>query len=333
MSDSSPEPKIDLKNPIVAALLGFLVPGGGHFYQGRTFKGVIYLVCILSLFIWGMQIGHWQLIYRYEPNKTFDFDVDSSQFEMFDENDLRRQLEELGPSRTRGRTHWGYFAQLPVGLFIIPEYIQEGRYYSPDNLPVTPESGSFDEQVSGSLEYVNDEGKEFRVPVTGQLKLSVQEGEFGREMVGSITGQSDGEEIDVRLRGDVRMDPPVGAKHYRNLRVNAIALGESEIIDGVLTAQLDRSVFNWFLVPPDHQTLEGLHADLGKKFTLAEVFTWVAGLLNVLAIWDAYAGPAYGYRMPIRKKDSSEEEESESEEEAAASESEPAKSPTENQPT
>ena len=25
------------------------------------------------------------------------------------------------------------------------------------------------------------------------------------------------------------------------------------------------------------------------------MFTWIAGLLNLMAIWDAYDGPAYGY--------------------------------------
>jgi hypothetical protein len=28
---------------------------------------------------------------------------------------------------------------------------------------------------------------------------------------------------------------------------------------------------------------------------MALVFTWVAGLLNLLAIWDAADGPAYAY--------------------------------------
>ena len=34
---------------------------------------------------------------------------------------------------------------------------------------------------------------------------------------------------------------------------------------------------------------------LGRSYEIALLFTWVAGLLNLLAIWDAYEGPAYGY--------------------------------------
>ena len=153
---------------------------------------------------------------------------------------------------------------------------------------------------------MNDEGKEFSLPVSGTIQLSPEDGEFGREMEGTFSGKGDNGEIEVSLRGNVRMDPPVGANHYRNLRINAITLGDEQIIDGVLTAQVKRSFLNWFLVPPDHEALEQLHSDLGKKFTLAKVFTWIAGLLNILAIWDAYAGPAYGYRMPTRKEESPE---------------------------
>ena len=38
--------RIDLRNRPLAALLAWLVPGAGHFYQGRHAKGVLFLVCI-----------------------------------------------------------------------------------------------------------------------------------------------------------------------------------------------------------------------------------------------------------------------------------------------
>ncbi|MDA1040181.1 MAG: hypothetical protein O3A37_07845, partial [Planctomycetota bacterium] len=37
---------IDLRNPLLAAVLGWLVPGLGHLYQGRLFKGRLFLVTI-----------------------------------------------------------------------------------------------------------------------------------------------------------------------------------------------------------------------------------------------------------------------------------------------
>ena len=46
---------IDLKNRWLAAFLAWLVPGLGHFYQGRIGKGVLYSVGILSIYF----IGCW----------------------------------------------------------------------------------------------------------------------------------------------------------------------------------------------------------------------------------------------------------------------------------
>ncbi|MDO4575911.1 MAG: hypothetical protein Q4D98_11935 [Planctomycetia bacterium] len=51
------EEKIDLKDPYVAAFLAWMLPGLGHFYQGRTGKGILFSVCILSLFIIGVYLG------------------------------------------------------------------------------------------------------------------------------------------------------------------------------------------------------------------------------------------------------------------------------------
>ena len=38
-----------------------------------------------------------------------------------------------------------------------------------------------------------------------------------------------------------------------------------------------------------------MHSRLSQKFDIACVFTWIAGLLNIMAVWDAFDGPAYGY--------------------------------------
>ena len=36
---------------------------------------------------------------------------------------------------------------------------------------------------------------------------------------------------------------------------------------------------------------------------MAMVFTWIAGLLNILAIWDAVEGPAFGYGDEHKNED------------------------------
>src|SRR6185436_18664166 len=70
------QPRIPLKDPMLAALLAFLVPGLGHFYQRRLFKGFLYSVCILGTFVCGMRIGHGQVVYfNWQPaeNRTYAY--------------------------------------------------------------------------------------------------------------------------------------------------------------------------------------------------------------------------------------------------------------------
>lgn len=48
---------IDLKDPLVAGFLAWLIPGLGHFYQGRKAKGSLFAICILGTFIYGLYLG------------------------------------------------------------------------------------------------------------------------------------------------------------------------------------------------------------------------------------------------------------------------------------
>ena len=65
-----PNPKVDLKNRPLALILAWMVPGLGHFYQGRTAKGVLYATCILGLFFVGLAMGDWKIIYWRWVNPT-----------------------------------------------------------------------------------------------------------------------------------------------------------------------------------------------------------------------------------------------------------------------
>jgi len=57
------ETTIRLRNPLVAAFLAWLVPGLGHFYQGRKGKAALYASCILGLFLMGMLMGEGKIVY------------------------------------------------------------------------------------------------------------------------------------------------------------------------------------------------------------------------------------------------------------------------------
>ena len=59
--------EVDLKNRAIAAFLAYLVPGAGHYYQGRKQKAILFATCILSLFVVGFIIGRGRVVYAY-PN-------------------------------------------------------------------------------------------------------------------------------------------------------------------------------------------------------------------------------------------------------------------------
>ncbi len=64
------------------------------------------------------------------------------------------------------------------------------------------------------------------------------------------------------------------------------------------------ALFNKFMAPPHpvdpygEDELAKLHKDHHLYFELGTLFTMIAGLLNVLAIYDAYAGPVLGTPDP-----------------------------------
>ncbi len=85
---------VDLRNPALAAFLAWLVPGAGHLYQGRTGKGLLYMVCILGTFLYGLYLGDGKVVYySWRPNDT----------------------------------RWAYFCQVGVGLAAMPALIQADR--------------------------------------------------------------------------------------------------------------------------------------------------------------------------------------------------------------
>lgn len=55
--------EVHLKDPVTAAILAWLIPGAGHLYQGRTGKGILFLVCILGSFCYGVFLGEGRVVY------------------------------------------------------------------------------------------------------------------------------------------------------------------------------------------------------------------------------------------------------------------------------
>ncbi len=184
-ANSESNVEIDLKDPRLAAFLAWLVPGLGHIYQGRTGKGVLFFVCILGTFVYGLYIGGGRVVY-------------ASSEDMFS----RKFLNE----------RWQYLCQLGVGLPALPALVQRHRVLNGKSPLLDSSLGNWS----------------MRPP----HKISPDGGGFQSE------DQSD--------KGRVVQHPDELAK--------------------------------W-------------NYDLGESFEIGTVFTVIAGLLNILAIFDAYGGP------------------------------------------
>lgn len=261
------DPRIDLKNPWIAAVLGFLVPGAGHAYQRRYFKSAVYFVCIVGLYVTGMQMADWKAVYIHRP----------------------------GGERPRGKHHTLQFlAQAGVGLPAACAILQNQRYYAPRNVPIRELQGPFRASFQGELDSA---GGGERIAVQGTVELGPADGPFGKVIRGQFHGTTpEGEKVDLLLGERLELAEPVNVDRRRRLDVAVIEeQGNATRVVGRLRGSVPRPFWNWFVVPVDTLQERQLHARLGKFHELAMVFTWVAGLLNILAVWDAFEGPAYGY--------------------------------------
>ena len=52
--------RLDLRNPALAAVLAWLLPGAGHFYQRRYFKAAIYGLSVWTLVVAGLAMGSYR---------------------------------------------------------------------------------------------------------------------------------------------------------------------------------------------------------------------------------------------------------------------------------
>ena len=62
-TSSPPAPPVPRTYDPFAALLSYLVPGLGQIYQGRFGKGLLFMVCLLGMFFFGMSLGDWKNVW------------------------------------------------------------------------------------------------------------------------------------------------------------------------------------------------------------------------------------------------------------------------------
>ena len=130
---SAPEDliEIDLKEPWIAAILAWALPGLGHIYQGRTGKGLLFFVCILGTFLYGLYLGGGKVVYAAVPWEQ--------QF------------------------RWQYYCQLCVGLPSTPMLIQRHRMLNGQEV-LWPESRFMAPPRPEPIEWKDDSGHMSRQP-------------------------------------------------------------------------------------------------------------------------------------------------------------------------
>ena len=268
------DPRIRFGSRGLAAVLGFLIPGAGHLYQGRRLKGGIFAVCILTTFFAGLVLGEGQPVYS-QIVSVADGGRTSAQF-------------HAGPGLPERSL--GYYAQVFVGIPALPALVQSWRYRSAENSPEAfelPLDVPFEGNVLGDAR----NGGQHNMRVNGQLQLQAAQ---GQRVTGTFSGTSNnGDAVGLEFTGRSILGKPVFGSPRREIECEIVFTDSG--MPGQLIGTIDRSFFDWFQAPRDNEELDRMHSRLSQKFDIACVFTWIAGLLNIMAVWDAFDGPAYGY--------------------------------------
>ncbi len=261
-------PRIPLKRPWLAGILALLLPGLGHAYQGRWFKAALYFVCIIGLFVIGLVLSGGQAV--QPPPKG-----------AFKSGNMLAILK--------------YSAQAAAGAPALVGLVQRERYYSPNNVAVDSIPRPFSTPFRGIASY-QDETGHHTGNIEGIIFLEPAEERFGRGAItGRFEGKFEGKPVKLQLSNHVQLSRPIEANPERGVTSGILVnLNGNQTDLGHLSGAIPRAFSNWYAVPADELDDQNLHDRLGKFYELAMVFTWVAGLLNILAIWDAVEGPAYG---------------------------------------
>ncbi len=172
------------ENAATAALLSYLVPGLGQIYQGRVGKGILFFVCVYTLFFYGMYLGSWRNVYLPDT---------------------------VGDNNANNLNNPGNLPTLPANLYNRPHFV-------------------------------------------------------GQFWVG------------------VAAWPAVYQYYVYDLRRN------------------DKPPLGGFERQPSDEVLQDLQRDGDKTWDLAWVYTVIAGVLNVMVIYDAFAGPAFVVRPGRREE-------------------------------
>jgi hypothetical protein len=224
-----------------------------------------------------MILGNWQPVYSQLVYQT---------------DRVTPQMEKKVPTT---KFSFGYAAQFFNGAMALPALVQESRLRN-EQVRIDHLDSELQSDFVGMVSDFSGRGDDLQI-VTGTMTIAPVNPSGGEAVTGTLkSSAADGKVVEYGLGGQIRLGREVFGSPRREIECRIVSVdGEELNIDKTLRGTISRSFLNWYQAPCDSQELDRLHGDLSRKFDIASVFTWIAGLLNLLAIWDAADGPAYGY--------------------------------------
>ena len=168
---------IDLKNRSLAAFLAWLIPGAGHFYQGRNTKGALYLVCIMSAWILGFALGEGRVVYAsLEPgDRRWHFflqaGVGAAAIPAMIQGNHMRKHTDFGRTRPDYEPYWGGFMAPPIRPVIESEADEVSAWYARRGAGY--EMGTWYTVIAGLLNILviyDAYGGPLAIPISGKRK-------------------------------------------------------------------------------------------------------------------------------------------------------------------
>jgi Family of unknown function (DUF6677) len=227
LSPSLSIPEVDLRDRWLAAFLAWLIPGAGHLYQRRYGKGLLFMICILSTFFYGIFLGSSNVVYA-----------------SFRKADERGELQQ-------DDARYAYLCQVGIGLPALPAMIQAKRTGGP-----TPQPPLWDGFMAPPVLIGQRVHKDWIDPLIHSGIGDFKSADF-RRVAGSNYDQY------LPDRPSERGQPDINGK------ANQLSM--------------------W-------------HLHYGWYYDLGTVFTMIAGLLNVLVVFDAWGGPMAPEERKVEEK-------------------------------
>ncbi len=249
----------------LAGALSYLVPGLGQIVQGRVAKGVLFLVCIYALFFYGIYLGTGTV--TIGP-RTYHASTAVYLPDLTDPSVPHSSLRRLG-SNLYNRPQ--FVAQFWVGVAAWPAIVQYLTY-----------------------------DREAHLDIENQYDAAARKWEQGQNL---LLEAEEKEQAAKKLRGKEREEMLATAKERRDDAELALSQARADQEKAAeREKQLGHKLLGGFEREPSTASYNAVHNAGDKRQELAWVFTVIAGVLNILVIYDAVAGPAHGAASGKEKK-------------------------------